>query len=140
MDILIWLGVVVLFVIIEVVTLDLTSIWFSVGGLFAMLTTLVTHDFLAQFVVFAAVTLLLMFLFKPVAKKWFFKDIVKTNLDRVIGEKAIVTSKISSDGGEVKVQGKIWSAKNIETFEEIEADTKVEILEISGVKLIVKKI
>lgn len=139
MDILIWLCVVIVFVIVEITTLGLTSIWFSAGALVAMLATFVTDSFLMQFSVFALSTLVFMVLLKPLTSKFFLKETVKTNFDRIVGEIGIVTTKIAMDNGEVKIDGKVWSAKNVEQFEEIEVGEKVEILEITGVKLVVKK-
>ena len=60
----------------------------------------------------------------------------KTNLDRVIGMKAIVTEDIDENTvGEVKVDGKNWSAVS---EQKLVNGTKVKVLEINGVKLKVK--
>ena len=61
----------------------------------------------------------------------------KTNLDRVIGMRGIVTEKITKNSpGEVKVDGKRWMAVSDKT---INVDNDVKILEIDGVKLKVEK-
>jgi len=61
----------------------------------------------------------------------------KTNLDRVVGMQGIVTENIEPlKVGEVKVDGKLWSAVSDIL---IEKDEVVEIVSIDGVKLNVKK-
>ena len=60
----------------------------------------------------------------------------KINLDRIIGMDGIVTEEIKKNMvGEVKVDGKLWSAIAEET---IPVDTMVKVEKIDGVKLVVK--
>jgi membrane protein implicated in regulation of membrane protease activity len=61
---------------------------------------------------------------------------IKTNLDAVIGSIGVVTSDINHDIGRVTVLGKDWAAVSDEV---INAGEKVDILDIKGVKLVVKK-
>lgn len=140
MDILIWLGVVIAFVIVEVLSLGLTSIWFSAGALVAMLATLVGINFVGQFVIFTISTLIFMVLLKPLTAKFFLKNTTKTNFDRIIGDIGVVVKSIGVETGEVKIDGKVWTAIAEVEFEEIELGSKVEILEINGVKLKVRKV
>lgn len=76
----------------------------------------------------------------PLSKKIYQKIKVKdtkTNLDRIIGMKGIVTKDITKDNiGEVKVDGKLWSAYS---EEEIPKGNHVQILSINSVKIKVKK-
>ena len=74
---------------------------------------------------------------RPIVNKLRSKDNEKTNLDRIIGETAIVTEDIKKNVvGEVKVDGKRWSAVSKENC--LKGDT-VKVLKIDGVKLIVEK-
>ena len=74
---------------------------------------------------------------RPIVNKLRSKDNEKTNLDRIIGETAIVTEDIKKNVvGEVKVDGKRWSAVSKEKC--LKGDT-VKVLKIDGVKLIVEK-
>ena len=62
---------------------------------------------------------------------------IKTNIDRIIGMKGIVTKKITKKiSGEVKVDGKFWTAI---ADEEIQENDTVIILEINSTKLKVKR-
>ena len=141
MDIIIWLGFIIIFAIVEAMTLDLSAIWFSFGVLFAMISTLFTDNIIIQIIIFIIGTVILMIGLKPFAKKMIHtdKERSKTNItDMIIGKIGVVTQEITMDKGEVKVSGKYWSARNF-CDKKINEGAKVEILEIKGVKLIVKE-
>lgn len=127
-----WLGVVILLGILEAITVGLVSIWFVLSGIVALILSFFTDSFLLQFAVFVLLGILLMLTTRKTFVKYFSKT-EKTNLDRVIGMKAIVTEEIEKNGiGEVKVDGKKWSAI---ADEEIKVGSIVKILKINGVKL-----
>jgi len=130
-----WLGLVIFLGFIEAGTINLVSIWFIISGLIAMLMSLVIDNFAIQFAEFVIVGLILMittrkFLTQKLVKK------EKTNLDRIIGTMGVVTEDIlENEVGEVKVEGKRWSAVSDKVLKK---GTKVKILKIKGVKLEVK--
>lgn len=133
-----WLVLVIIFAGIEIMTLDLSSIWFAVGALVAMCSTGLTSSVLIQTVFFIVGSALFMVYFKPIVKKKIFSEQVKTNIDSIIGTTGIVTQNVTNQTGEVKVSGKFWTARTLENVEILQGET-VKILEISGVKLIVEK-
>ena len=98
----------------------------------------VTENVLIQTIVFLVISIVTLILTRPLAKKFLIPTVVKTNYDKVIGMIGIVTCDIKKhENGEVKVDGKYWTAKSDHT---ILKDSKVEILAIEGVKLIVKEV
>lgn len=132
----IWLGIVICLALIEIITINLTTIWFVASGLLALVLSIFIDNYIIQFSVFViGGVLLLIFTRSYLTTK--FNNSVKTNLDRVIGMKGIVTEEITKNNpGEVKVDGKRWTAisnKNIEKNKE------VKIIKIDGVKLIVEE-
>jgi membrane protein implicated in regulation of membrane protease activity len=75
---------------------------------------------------------------RPIAIKKLKVGKVKTNVDALVMEEALVTKKISKFGkGEVKVKGQIWTAVS-EDNNEIEEGTVCSVVRIEGVKAIVK--
>ena len=77
--------------------------------------------------------MLFLLITKPLIKKTHLKGNVKTNFDRIIGMEAIVTEEISKNKiGEVKVDGKRWSAYS---DKKIKVGSTVRVLSIEGVKL-----
>ena len=133
----VWLAFIIILTVIECATVNLTTIWFVVSGLVALIISFFTDNYLIQFGVFVILGIILLVTTRPILKKVIKTKNESTNLDRVVGMDAIVTEKISKNNlGEVKVDGKRWSAYADNT---IETGKTVKVLEINGVKLKVEK-
>ena len=139
MEGLFWLGVLVVMAIIEAVTLGLTTIWFAGGALAAFIASLLGAGLVVQIVLFIVVSFLLLAFTRPVAVKYLNKDRIRTNAESLIGKSAIVKEDIDNlkANGMVSVNGQEWTARATDDSI-IAKDTVVEIVEIKGVKLIVK--
>lgn len=132
----IWFIIVIILGIIEVSTTNLVSIWFVISGLLAMISSMYTDNLYIQIGIFVILGIILMPFSKKIYSK--IKKDTKTNIDRIIGMKGIVTEDISKNTiGEVKVDGKLWSAIS---DTDIKKDEKIEVLSINSVKLKVKKV
>ena len=133
-----WLGVALVLGAMEVASLSLTTIWFVVSALCAMIISFFTDSFLIQFAIFVIVGVILLATTRPILKKFINQNDTKTNADRIIGMEGIVTEEINKNKtGEVKVDGKKWTAC---ADAKIEIGSTVEILEINGVKVKVRKV
>lgn len=136
-----WLVLFVALLIIEIITMGLTTIWFAGGALAAFLAGVIGFGLAVQVIVFLVVSIILLVLTRPIAVKYFNQERQKTNAERLIGEKALVLEDIDTlkAVGKVEVFGQEWSAKTDEPDGKIEKDTIVEVEGIQGVKLIVSK-
>ena len=78
---------------------------------------------------------------RPVAMRYFNKETVQTNANSLIGKKAVVIQEIDNlaQTGQVRINDIEWTARSVDDGVKIEKDTIVEIREIQGVKLIVRK-
>jgi membrane protein implicated in regulation of membrane protease activity len=138
--IIIWFVVIIVAALIEMNTMDLASIWFSVGGLIAFILSLVGLSPVWQIVVFFVVSIALIIAVRPVARNYFKTNSISTNSDRLVGKVAVCTKAIPvGERGEVKIDGKYWLAVTT-SDQDINVDERVEVLAIEGVKLIVDKI
>ncbi len=138
--IVIWFVVIILAAVIEMNTMDLSSIWFSAGALFAFIFSLLDAGWIVQVIIFLVVSVSLLILVRPVVKKYLKTNVISTNSDRLVGKVAICTKEIKQgERGEVKIDGKFWLAV-ISGEEDVDVDEKVEVIAIEGVKLIVDKI
>lgn len=132
-----WLILVIVLSFVEIATVNLVSIWFVASGIVVMILSFFIEDTAIITTIFILLGILLLVISRPIVNKLRSKDNEKTNLDRIIGEDAIVTEEITKNEiGEVKVDGKRWSA--ISKDKCVKGDT-VKILKIDGVKLVVKK-
>ena len=133
-----WLIIFIVLVVIELLTMGLTTIWFAGGALAALLMSVLGFGMPVQVVVFIIVSVLV--LTRPIAVKYFNQNRQKTNVESLIGQQALVLEDVDTlhASGQVKVNGQIWSAKTEEMSGFIAKDTVVMIQGIQGVKLIVK--
>lgn len=136
--ILVWFGIIILAAVIEAVTMDLSSIWFSAGGLFALLVAIFRPEaYAAQAIIFIVASTVLLLVLRPIFKEHMRKNEIKTNADALVGQVAICQKEIKNgERGVVKIEGRIWTAIS---NEDIDVDDKVVVLAIKGVKLVVRK-
>ena len=131
-----WLCLIIFLAVIEASTINLVSIWFIISGLLSLILSFFIDNFVIQFAIFVIIGILLMVTTRKTLEKKLVKK-EKTNLDRIIGMKGVVTEEIKElKIGEVKVDGKCWSATANETLSVGEV---VKILKINGVKVEVKR-
>lgn len=140
-SVLFWLAVMVIMIVIEIITLGLTSIWFAGGALVAFILAMLNVPFIAQVIVFLIVSLVLIIFTRPVAVRYFNKDRVKTNVESMIGRQAIVVSEVDNlqSIGRVTVGGQEWSARTEKEGIILPVGTVVIVKAVSGVKLIVEE-
>ena len=132
-----WFIAFVILLVIELATVNLVTIWFAIGAVAAIITTLFTDSLLIQCIVFVVVSVISLLITKPLIKKFKKFEVEPTNSDRVIGKVGDVTKKIEKNKyGEVKVYGNTWTASSKDV---IEVGERVKVLSIDGVKLIVEK-
>ncbi|WP_410072789.1 NfeD family protein [Anaerostipes sp.] len=136
-----WLIASAVFLLIEILTLGLTSIWFAGGAVVAVIAALCGVPFLVQMLLFIVVTCLLFALTRPVAKRYLNNRVQKTNTDALIGQTALVKETINNmeSKGYVQLNGQDWTARSAEAGEIIPAGCEVVVKEIQGVKLIVER-
>jgi len=139
----VWLILFLVLLVVELSTISLVSIWFAIASLVSFITSYFTSVLWIQLLVFILVSTLSLIFTKKIVKKVTSKEVIKTNLDRVVDSIGVVTEdikKLSNETktlGEVKVDGKTWSAIS---KEEIPKGNLVKVLAIDGVKLIVESI
>ena len=139
----VWIALTVVFILLEAISVQLTSVWFALGSLAALIVTVCGVDSIPiQIAVFAAVSLASLILTRPLVKKLLNKKVQPTNADRSIGQKAIVTEEIVNIEGKgaVKLNGTEWTARSAAADDRIEKGAEVQVLKIEGVKLIVERI
>lgn len=138
----IWIGMIVIAVIAEASSMAITAIWFVPAGIISMVLAFCKVPIWIQIVAYIVLSALCLILFRPLVKRWQRKDgESKTNVDSLIGETAVVTEDIDNihETGTVKVRGLTWTARSEHDGDSLKTGDIVEILSVSGVKLICKK-
>ena len=132
-----WLVIILLLSFVEVATVNLVTVWFIASALVSLLLAFLNVNFIVQFAVFVILGIILLLTTRNYLVGLLNKNKQITNLDRVVGMEGVVTEKITKHNpGEVKVDGKKWTAVASKTISEGKV---VRIKEIEGVKLIVEE-
>ena len=136
-----WLVLAIVFAAVELATVGLVSIWFAAGAFAALLVAVLHGNLILQVIVFLAVSIVLLVSTRSWAKKYLNSKIQKTNVDSVIGEKTRLTERVSNldQTGKAVVLGQEWTVRAAHDNEIIEQGELVEVVAVSGVKLIVKR-
>lgn len=137
-----WLIAMIIFVVGELITIGLTSIWFAAGALAALLAALMGFGLIGQIVVFILVSGILLWLTRPWAQRFINSKVQKTNVDSIVGERMRLTERVNNfdHTGRATVHGQDWSVQIEDDKETLEPGALVEVVRVSGVKLIVKKV
>ncbi len=137
-----WLIALVVFLIIEIITLGLTTIWFASGALIGFITAWLGMPLGIQLAVFFVVSFVLLIFTRPVVQKRLNSSRIKTNVNSMIGKEGKVVKDIDNfnETGQIIVDGMEWMARAADESEKIAAGQKVVIQEIRGVKAIVTSV
>lgn len=135
-----WIVFTVLFLILELATVSLVSIWFVAGALAAFIASLLGAGLGVQVGIFVLVSAVLLIFTMPLVKRYVTKKAVPTNADRYIGKEGVVTEEVNETQGtgKVKVMGSVWSAKSGDGSV-ISKGELVMVENISGVRAVVKR-
>ena len=138
---LIWLGLFIILIIIELFTVGLTTIWFAGGSLAALLANILGADIPIQVLVFLAVSCILLTFTRPWAVRHLNKKRVKTNYESEIGKVIKLTERVDNinQTGKSVVNGQEWTVRSKDDGEILEEGTLAKVVAVSGVKLIVEK-
>lgn len=137
----VWLAIFVITIILEAVTQDFISIWFSLGSLVTLIICSWV-DLWVEIIVFSVVSLVTLILTRPFLKKLMGRGVRNTNVDEFVGKRVVLQHKITKyEPGEIKVNGIEYTAILLEDSNDtIEEGSVVEIVTLKGNKVVVKKI
>ncbi len=133
-----WLVAMIVFIIAETMTVSLVSIWFAAGSLGAVVVALLGGGLTLQVSVFLALAIVLLFSLRSVVRKHFTPNLIRTNVDSVVGSTGIVLTPVNNIAalGQVQVGGVEWSARSSNNSH-IPAGTLVKVDKVEGVKVFV---
>lgn len=132
---LIWLIVAVIFFVVEAIVPGLVSLWFGISATITMLLSPLVKNMIYEFYIFIILSAILFIITRTFVKSW--RKNRKDVLDRIRG--AIVEVKSINDKGlyEIYLDGKNWIGKSDSS---LEIGEKVQVIDIEGIKLVLKKI
>lgn len=136
-----WLILLIVLLIIEIITVGLTSIWAAGGALAALILNLLDVPLIWQIVVFFVVTFVLLYFTRPFAVRFINSKREKTNYEGIIGKTIRIADRVDNmnQTGRAVVNGQEWTVRSEKDEEVLEPGTIAKVINIAGVKLIVKK-
>lgn len=139
----VWLIIAIIFAIAAFCYSGFFLLWFAIGALVALISSLFLHNLLVESIIFLVISfILLLTLTQYFTRKFASKKTFVTNTDKLIGSRGIVTKCIGQnnlESGLVKLDGEIWSAIS-DSNEAIAEGSLVKVKAIKGVRLIVTNI
>lgn len=135
----IWLALLGVFIVVEAATVALVCIWFIAGAAVALIFALCGLPLWSQIAAFVVVSAALLVCLRPFLKKYINSKKTDTNVDALIGKRAVVIDPIDNlqGRGAVKVGGAVWTARSANEAP-IAKDTVVIIRKVEGVKAFVE--
>lgn len=140
MTVLIWLIIMIAFLVIEAVTVGLTTIWFAAGALVALIACALGLGLLGQFLLFFAVSLVLLFFTRPFAMKYINPHRTRTNYEDIVDKVVKITERVDNrnETGTAVLNGQEWTARMKDDAKTLEVGSTAKVVEIKGVKLILE--
>ena len=138
----IWLALFVVMLVIEGAGPGLVSIWFSFGALIALLVSFIPGvAWWIELIVFVVVSVATLLALRPVVKRFYKRNNIRTNVDSFVGKRGYVIEDITFlKPGAIKIGDVSWTAIPIDNNEKILENEVIEVVAINGNKLVVKKV
>lgn len=138
----VWLGMMVVFIVFELATVGLTTIWFAIGALVAFILNMLDTPLYVQIIAFIAVSVLMLVFTRPLVIKVFKVGREKTNIDSIVGMKVRVIVEVNNNQemGYAVLNGQEWTARSEKDDVILPENSMAEVVEISGVKLILRPV
>lgn len=86
-----WIITIILLIVLEAISINLTSIWFVISGIVSLILSFFIDSFIIQFSVFVILNVILLITIKPILNNFLKGNNEKTNFDGVVEMKDIVT-------------------------------------------------
>ncbi|MEN2741038.1 NfeD family protein [Microbacterium sp. X-17] len=136
-----WVVLIVLFLVIEILTLDLIFLMLAVGSAAALVLDLFGAPVWLQVVAAAAVSILLLLFLRPplLHRLRRGEDTTPSNIDALLGMSGAVVSTVDAASGQVKLaNGDVWTARSDDPAS-LPPGTTVRVVRIEGATAIVRR-
>jgi membrane protein implicated in regulation of membrane protease activity len=136
-----WLAAMIILILIEIPTVGLTTIWFAIGALVAVIASVIGFSFWVQVVLFILVSLGMLIFTRPWAIKYINANRTKTNYEGIIGKVVRITQDVDNiaETGCAVVNGQEWTVRANDDRMKISSGSLAQVVDIRGVKLIVEE-
>lgn len=137
----VWLALMIVLIIVEIITVGLTTIWFAGGALAATIVSCLGGNLIFQIIIFLLVSIGLLVFTRPFAMKYINTTRIKTNYEGIIGKVVRISAEVNNFAGtgNAVVNGQEWSVRAVDDTKIIPVGSLAKVVTITGVKLIVEE-
>jgi membrane protein implicated in regulation of membrane protease activity len=136
-----WLALAVALGLLELLSLDLILLMLAAGAVVGMISSLVGLEVWMQVLAAVAASVAALGVLRPgVVKRLSSGPTLVLGHEALVGREGLVVEKVSSQGGQVRINGELWTARPYDDTVEIEPGAKVDILQIRGATALVHEI
>lgn len=137
----VWLAAMIILIIIEIVTVGLTTIWFAIGALVAIIVSMLGGGIILQLTVFLLISLSMLIFTRPLAVRYINSTRTRTNYEGIIGKVVRITQDVDNIAGRgsAVVNGQEWTVRTVDDKSRIAAGSLAKVVDIRGVRLVVEK-
>jgi membrane protein implicated in regulation of membrane protease activity len=131
-----WLVAGIVLIGVEMFTGTFVLVMLGGGALAASAAAFLDLPVVAQLAVFAVVSLMLLLGARPALRRRMHVDAID-NGHNPVGTSGLVTLRVDRDGGQIKVDGQLWSARSLDHSQIFEPGQRVTVMQLSGVTAMV---
>ena len=135
-----WLIAAVVLAVGEVLTMGFFLAPFAAGALVAALVAALGGGFVVSGLAFLAVSAVAFAGLRPIAKRHMkLPAQLRTGTAALVGKTGTVVESVSANGGSVRIDGEVWTARPYDEDDSYEAGQRVQILQIRGATALVSE-
>lgn len=136
-----WLCVMGVAMLIEMLTSSYITMWFAVGGLFAVFSNLLGFSWIVQLIVFLLVSVLLLLFARTLFVEFMEtgKFHIRTLEEKMLSKQAVLTVDTTFEEGSAFIDSKLMKAKTASEDEVLSKGTVVEVIAVEGGILVVRQ-
>lgn len=136
-----WLGLAILLGVLELFSLSLILLMLAAGAVVGMALALVNLPLGVQVVGAVLTSVGMLALVRPnMIRRLHSGPELRLGHQALVGRQALVVSEVSSQGGQVRINGELWTARPYDETEVIEPGATVDVFEIRGATALVHKV
>jgi membrane protein implicated in regulation of membrane protease activity len=136
-----WLAAAIALGVLELVSLDLILLMLAAGAVVGMVAGLLQLPVAVQVLAAVTASVAALAVVRPsVVKRLHAGPTLVQGHEALVGRQALVVERVSCDGGQVRINGELWTARPYDEDLVIEPGARVDVLQIKGATALVHEI
>jgi membrane protein implicated in regulation of membrane protease activity len=136
-----WLALAIALGVFELFSLDLILLMLAAGAVVGMVTALIGLEVWMQVLAAVAASVAALGLVRPsVVRRLHAGPTLVLGHDALVGRQGLVIERVSSQGGQIRIGGEVWTARPYDEDLVIEPGATVDVFQIKGATALVHQV